>query len=85
MLRVRREVFRRVALSGSGQHKVEADRTAQGLRIAIGQHTVLKLRRKEHQQPGLGGQIPVILIEGMVFANGTAMTDGETRHQLIGP
>ena len=84
MLRVRGEVLRRRLIHRSCEHEIETDRTAQGLRIAIGQHTVLKLGRKEHQQAGLRGQIPVVLIQGMVFANGTAVTDGQTRHQLIG-
>ena len=83
MLRVRGEVLRRRLIHRSCEHEIEADRTAQSLRISVGGDTVLKARRKENQQTRLRGQIPDLLRTPTLRDEGTIVADSQTRHQFI--
>ena len=80
---VRSQIFRGVAVIGGCQHKIKTDRAAQRLRVGVGQHPMLKLRGKQHQQPRLRGDVPVVLIQRMLRFDGPAITGSETWHQLI--
>lgn len=80
---VRCQVLRRTTLLGSCQHKIKTDRTAQLIGVGIRQHTVVKARWKEHEQTRSWSQIPVRLVQRVVFNNRTAVTHRQTSHQLI--
>jgi len=80
---VRSQIFRGVSVIGGRQHKIKTDRAAQRLRVGVGQHPMLKLRGKQHQQPRLRGDVPVVLIQRMLRFDGSAITGRETWHQLI--
>ena len=80
---VRSQIFRGVTVTGGRQHKIKTDRAAQRLTVSVGQHPMLKLRGKQHQQPRLRADVPVVLIERMIRCDQPCVADGQPWHQFV--
>ena len=78
------QILRRPTLLVSCENKIKTDRTAELIGVVIRQHAVLKTGREQDQQPRAGCEIPVGLVQRMVFINRTAISDGQASHQLVG-